>query len=275
MHKHAAAILLAVLPALALLSGCQNSLFKGTALEDTVIDQAPASTIDEITVLYESGDYQAAYDAARPVAWDRYRDDRFEAAYIAGLSAQSLGDLAEAEKMLKKTLRTEDQSLAADAAYALGLVYSQKGRYREAYTQLFRSADQLFGERKALATFYAGIAQQKLGQWSQARTTLVLAKSRSADPALRSQIDEQIQVTGWTLQLGAFTNRDRARKQAQSIAAKAQDMRLGLPRLVAGSTAEGDAVTLVHVGQFTSYQSATRYRDALGTPGVIIRAMKP
>ena len=29
----------------------------------------------------------------------------------------------------------------------------------------------------------------------------------------------------------------------------------------------------VQVGQFTSYQSATRYRDALGTPGVIIKAM--
>jgi hypothetical protein len=52
-------------------------------------------------------------------------------------------------------------------------------------------------------------------------------------------------------------------------------MKLGLPRLVNGKTGSGEAVTFVHVGQFTSYQSATRYRDALGSPGVIIRALTP
>lgn len=275
MHKHTAAFLIATLPTLTLIPGCQNSLFKNTAFEGTVVDQASNATISDITLAYESGDYQTAYDLARPVAWDRYREDRFEAAYIAGLSAQSLGDLADAEKMLKKALRSADRSLAADASDALGLVHSQQGRYREAYGRLFWAAERLQGERKARATFYAGIAQQKLGQWSQARTTLILAKSRSTDAALKRQIDDQIQVTGWTLQLGAFANRDLARSQAESVAAKSSGMSLGLPRLVSGNTATGEAVTFVHVGQFTSYQSATQYRDALGQPGVIIRAMKP
>ena len=275
MNKLAALVLIAALPAMGLMTGCTNSVFKGTVLEDTAVDHGPISTIDEITALYEQGDYQTAYDTARPVAWDRYREDRFEAAYIAGISAQALGRLSDAEKMLLKAIKSKDVSLSTDASDALGLVYSQQGRYTQAKAQLFSAASRLTGERQARAYFYAGIAQQKLGQWSQARTTLVLAKSKSNDAVLRGQIDDQIQVTGWTLQLGAFTDRDRARAQAESIASRSSSMQLGLPRLVSGYTNEGAPVTLVHVGQFTSYQSAIRYRDALGTPGVIIRAMKP
>lgn len=257
------------------LVGCQNSALKGTYLEDTYVDMGSNATIEEVTVLYGQGDYQGAYDLGKPIAWDRYRDDRYEAAYIAGLSAQSLGQLQNADKMLNKAMASPDPSLATDAADALGLVYSQQGRYAEAQRVLLWAAERLDGERQARAYFYAGIAQQKLGQWSQARTTLVLARGLTRDAGFKSQIDQQVNVTGWTLQLGAFTDRASARSLAESIAAKSRDMKLGLPRLVNGRTGDGEAVTYVHAGQFTSYQSATRYRDALGTPGVIIRALTP
>jgi tetratricopeptide (TPR) repeat protein len=267
--------LLAALPALLALTGCYNSALKGTYLEDTAIDMAPTATIQEVTAMYQSGDYQAAFEQGKPIAWDRFRDDRYEAAYIAGLSAQKLGNLHEADKLLNKALASDDPSLAADAADALGLVYSQQGRYAEAQRTLLWAAERLEGERQAKAYYYAGIAQQKLGQWSQARTTLVLARGLSRDEAFRQQVSQQINVTGWTLQLGAFVQRELARKEAETVAQKSQDMRLGLPRLVDGETATGEPVTFVHVGQFTSYQSATRYRDALGKPGVIIRALTP
>lgn len=270
-----ATTLLAALPALLVLAGCQNSAFKGTYLEDTYIDQAPTATIEEVTVAYGQGDYQAAYDMGSAIAWDRYRDDRYEAAYLAGLSAQTLGQLTNADKMLNKAKASPDPSLATDAADALGLVYSQQERYAEAQRELLWAAERLDGERKARAYFYAGIAQQKLGLWSQSRTTLVLARGLTRDAAFKTQIDQQVNVTGWTLQLGAFTDRDSARSLAESIAGQSRDMGLGLPRLVNGTTGDGEAVTFVHVGQFTSYQSATRYRDVLGTPGVLIRALTP
>lgn len=275
MKRMRTLVLLAGLTTLLPLAGCQNSAFKGTYLENTAIDQGPTATIQEVTALYQAGDYQSAYDLGRPIAWDRFREDRYEAAYLAGLSAQALGNLAEADKMLNKALSSEDESLSVDAADALGQVYSQQGRYAEAQRMLLWAAERLEGERQSRAYFFAGIAQQKLGQWSQARTTLVLARGLSRDAALRDQITQQINVTGWTLQLGAFTQRDLARQQAESVAQKSQDMQLGLPRLVEGQTVTGEPVTFVHVGQFTSYQSATRYRDALGKQGVIIRAMTP
>lgn len=274
MTRTASLLLLAVLT-LAGLPGCKNSALKGTRLEGSAIDFSSKATIQEITAMYQAGDYKGAYDTARPIAWDKFRDDRYEAAYLAGLSAQALGNLREADKMLNKALASEDPSLAADAADALGLVYSQQGRYAEAQRILMWAAERLEGERQAKAYFYAGIAQQKLGQWSQARTTLVLARSKTRDAGFNAQISDQISVTGWTLQLGAYTQRELARQQAEKIAQKASDMKLGLPRLVDGKASSGEAVTYVHVGQFTSYQSATRYRDALGTPGVIIRGMTP
>lgn len=258
-----------------LMTGCETSAFKGTMLEDTAVDWSSDASIEQITAMYEAGDYEAAYEAGRLVGFDTYRDDRFEAAYIAGLSAQALDKLPEAEQMLRRAALSQEMSLKVDAAYALGLVYSQQERYEQAKERLFFAAERLTGEKQAQAYYYAGIAQQKLGEWSQARTTLVLARNKTTDPPLRSLLSDQIQVTGWTLQLGAFTDRNRARVLAQSVAATASNMRLGLPTLVSSQTAEGTPVTLVHVGQFTSYQSATRYRDALGQPGVIIRAMRP
>lgn len=267
-------------PALALLLtlplvGCQNSALKGTYLEDSAIDMASASSIEELTSLYAQGDYRTAYDLGKQIAFDRFRNDRYEAAYIAGLSAEKLGDLRSADKMLNKALASPDETLAVDAADALGLVYSRQGRYTEAQRQLLWAAERLKGERQAKAYYYGGIAQQKMDYWSQARTTLILARGLSRDAALRAQIDQQISVTGWTLQLGAFTDAERARTQAEEVAATARDMKLGLPRLVTGTSGEGTPVTFVHIGQFTSYQSATRYRDALGKPGVIIRALTP
>ncbi|MEM9348136.1 MAG: SPOR domain-containing protein [Planctomycetota bacterium] len=272
MNKLSPALLVAFAVAMI---GCQNSAFKDTYFEDTYIDQGSNATIEEVSVAYGQGDYQAAYDMGRQIAWDRFRNDRYEAAYLAGLSAQSLGQLRNADTMLNRAKATPDPSLATDAADALGLVYSQQGRYAEAQRELLWAAERLDGERKARAYFYAGIAQQKLGQWSQARTTLVLARGTTRDAGFRQQIDDQVQVTGWTLQLGAFTDRSSARDLAESIAAKSRDLKLGLPRLVSGATSSNEPVTFVHVGQFTSFQSATRYRDALGTPGVIIRALTP
>ncbi len=275
MTRFTALALPATLTAAALLTGCNNSALKGTELEGTVVDLAETATIAELTAMYDAGDFENAFLVGRQIAWDRYRDDRYEASYIAGLSAEAMGNLRDADTYLNRALGTPDPTLAADAADALGLVYSQQGRYAEAQRSLLWAAERLEGERQAKAYYYAGIAQQKLGQWSQARTTLVLARARTQDPAFRDQIGQQIGVTGWTLQLGAYTQRELARSQAESIAQKSRDMRLGLPRLVDGTTAAGESVTFVHVGQFTSYRSATRFRDALDTPGVIIRALRP
>ncbi|MEM1355489.1 MAG: SPOR domain-containing protein [Planctomycetota bacterium] len=268
----ATALCLAALLALPL-AGCRNSGLKGTALEGTYVDQGPTGTVDQARTAYRNGQYDLAYQVAAPIADDIFADDRIDAAYIAGLAGKQVGYLDASAKYLNQALQSKDEQLKTDAAATLGLVYSQQGRYRPAAETLLWAAPRMTGEDAAQAYYYAGIAQQKLGFWSQARTTLILARGATADAGFRQQIEQQIAVTGWTLQVGAFTDAQLAQDQAETVARRAQNMGLGLPRLVPGRAADGTSMTFVHVGQFTSYQSATRYRDQLGATGVIIRAL--
>jgi len=251
------------------LGGCTNSTFKSTHLEGTYIDRSPQGTLDQAAALYASGDYAGAYAIAEPIARDYLSDEQLEAAYTAGLCALALGDLPNADRWLNQALRSQDQTLGADAAASLGMVYARQGRYRRAADILLWAAARQEGEDKAHAFYSAGIAQQKLGQWSQARATLYNALRHTSDVQLQSQIREQLATTGWTLQVGAFDRTANARAQAESVAARAQELGLGLPRLVPSSSNR----TLVQVGVFTSYQSAARYRDSLGAPGVIIKSI--
>ena len=51
------------------------------------------------------------------------------------------------------------------------------------------------GEDRAQAYLYAGIAQQKIGYWPQARTSLLLARKSTRDPGVVQRIDQQLAVT--------------------------------------------------------------------------------
>lgn len=272
MHARYLPLLIVVL--MLPLAGCRNSAFKGTALEGTYVDQGPTGTVGQATDAYRAGQYRTAYELSAPIADDIYHDERTDGAYIAGLSAKQLGQLSAANRYLNYAMRnTKDASLRTDAAASLGMVYAQQSNYEMAASTLLWAAERMEGEDQARAYYNAGIAQQKLGYWSQARTTLILARGKTGDATLKQLIDQQIAVTGWTLQVGAFSQPELARKQAQDVAAKAQSLGLGLPRLVPGSASDGTPMTFVHVGQFTSYQSANRFRDQIGAPGVIIRAL--
>lgn len=261
--------LLLALPVLVGVVGCTDSTLKQTYLEDTYVDRAPTGTVDDATAAYQYGDHATAYAIAKPIAGDYINPRHEEAAYIAGLSAYAMGRLGEASQLLNKAKASDDPALAADAAGQLGLVYSAQGRYPEAQDTLLWAAERLQGESKAQAFYYAGIAQQKRGQWSQARATLYNALRHTTDPATEAQVREQLATTGWTLQVGAFTQLAAANTAAQNVNDPATRLGLGQPRLVASTDAQGRPLTLVQVGTFTSYQSAARFRDNLGTAVII------
>lgn len=268
--KHFAPLLL-VPAALLATAGCTDSTLKDTYLEDSYVDRAPAGTVDAAYDAYRMGDYAGAWTTAKPIADDYLNPRHLEAAYIAGLSANALGDTRNADWMLRKALTSDNDALAADAGAQLGLVYSQQGRYDEALKLLLWAAEQQEGENKAQSFYYAGVAQQKMGQWSQARATLYNALRHTSDPNMEAQTREQLATTGWTLQVGAYSQQDTATAAAQRVADRANRLGIGLPRLVESTDANGRNLTLVQVGTFTSYQSAATFRDQLGATGVIIK----
>ncbi|MFP4144732.1 MAG: SPOR domain-containing protein [Phycisphaeraceae bacterium] len=215
--------------------------------------------------LYRQGDHARAYQAAaEAAAWSSGRS-RDTANYVAGLSAHHLGRLDTAERHLREALGTSDDSLRGDVRAELGLVQHARGNYAQAAAELEEAADQLEGNDKAQAHLFAAISLQKLGRWSSARTHLLLGRASASDPTLRSRIREQLDVTGYTLQLGAFRDRRNARRLAAEVASTVQRLRLGPPRLVTR-----DGLTIVQVGQFTRFETARRMKDRLGRQQAII-----
>ncbi|MEX0653501.1 MAG: SPOR domain-containing protein [Phycisphaeraceae bacterium] len=220
--------------------------------------------------LYEQRQYRQAYEAASAVAQRRGAGDRDAAAYVAGLSAMRLGRTGEAERHLRQAALSRDERLQADALANLGLLQYRLGRYDAAARDLSRAAEMLGGEDKAQAHYYAGVARQRLGRWPQARTSLLLARHATRDEGLRQRINDQLAVTGYTVQVGAFAERDNARRAAEAIAGRAGELRFGGPRLVSARAAEGESLTLVHVGTFSSFQAAHDARVRLRATRAII-----
>lgn len=244
---------------LGLLGGCASSPAASPS------PTAARGRVSGYQAAYEQGDYQTAYHSAARAAGTPGAD-RDLAAFIAGLCAQKLNDLPAAQRYLRQAAASRDPLLAADALASLGMVHHAMNRFDEAARELTQAASRLTGQEQAKAYFFAGIAQQKLGRWAQARTSLLLARHAASDPHLIQMIDEKLAVTGFTIQLGAYSNLANAQRLANQVAATASHLRIGPVRLVPGP----NQLTLVQVGQFSSFEAARAARDRLGQPSALI-----
>lgn len=229
--------------------------------EDTRLQQATAE--------YEQGSYEAAYRTALPLS-QTSGPQREAGAYVGGLAAWKQGRRHDAVRLLTIATRSRDAALVADAHAAVGMVYAELGQYDSSARHLLQAAPALQGQHQANAYYYAAIAQQKLGRHPQARTNFTLARNASRDAGFRRQVDEQLSVTGYTLQVGAFRQRDNAMNAAGQLAQQAGQLRLGAPRIVDSRDGQGNPLHLVQLGQFTTYQSALDARQRLGQQQAIV-----
>jgi tetratricopeptide (TPR) repeat protein len=228
----------------------------------------PQPTLADANSAYARGDFEQAYSFASAIASGDPSEASDEAAYLAGLAAGELGNTQKAIRYLKQAGEGFDAELAADANVMLGLAYSSQQRYDLAATALLSAAQTLEGEDRAKAYFYAAVAGQKLGRWATARDHLTLARAASADPAFRQQVEEQLAVNGYTLQIGSFVESATAQQTAEQLTPKAEAIGLGEPRLLPNPARPGQ--TLVHLGRFSTFNSAAAYRAQLGVPGAFI-----
>ena len=228
----------------------------------------PPATLDDTRSAYDRGDYPQAFAFGSAVASGDPSEDTYEAAYLAGLSANEMGDLKQAVKYFTLATRGFDKGLVADANLMLGLAYSSQERWRPAADALLAAARALDGEEQARAYFYAAVAEQRLGRWAMARDHLTQARTESSDADFRQQIEDQLAVNGYTLQIGSYVEADNARDAAANLSAAARSQGLGEPRLVPHPARPGQ--TLVHIGRFTTYNSAQSHRERLGVPGAFI-----
>lgn len=223
-----------------------------------------AATLDQARASYGQGNYTAAYSAAAPIADDGTSTVRYEAAYLAGASADRLRNAPAAQRYLSIAAGSGDPAVSGKALATLGLMQHEQGRYAEAYLTLRQAADRLTGEDRANAHYYAGVSLQKLGRWGEARQAFNHAHAASGNPEFRRRVADELMVSGYTLQTGAYADDKNARTAAQALANQTSRLGFGLPRVVPARDDRGRTLFLVQIGQFPNMAQAMAARDQLG-----------
>jgi hypothetical protein len=243
--------------ALSLLAGCASD--------------RPAQ-LEEANRAYQRGDFTTAQRNARPLADDavkanpagKLKGSPAEAAYVTGISAYRARDYVTAERYLSLASSGSDSKLVGDASVELGLLYSEQARHDLAAKAFVRASENLTGQDRANACYYAGISQQKLGQWQSAYTMFSRAMSYAElDEGFRQRVATQARYNAFTVQLGAFENQPYATNEAVRYADRAKQMQLGLPRVMLASY-QSKPLYLVWVGNFTNYAGAAAAKTRLG-----------
>lgn len=253
--------------------GCQtDNKGKTSGLEMPEV-RATMADVKAVEADFVAGRFDRAYHAGGSIASNPINDQNVKeaASFFAGASSYRLKNSSRAIDYLNYAAASSDKKLAADAKATLGLVYTDMGRYGPAAENLLAAAENLNGQDKANAYYYGAIAQQKIGQWPSARTNLSLALSTTKEPGFKARVTEQMKVTGYQLQLGAFTSPDNAKKLAELYNDKAVKLSMGATRVTTARDPDGKTTLhLVHVGQFTSWSSAIMQRERLGMEKAII-----
>lgn len=226
-------------------------------------------TMQTIVSAYDAGDYGRAYEDGILRA-DSNASDAPAAAYLAGVSAGRLQAYDDAERLLTQAGQDADRPLAADAYASLGLIYAEQAKFSESADAFQRAADLYTDDNRSQALYFAAIAQQKLGMFEEAQDDLFEARAATTDAELRERIDRQMEVVGFTIQIAAYRNPEDAKRDADRVGAKTNNLKMGPPRLVNSKDARGVPVTVLQVGRFPSATAAQRQLDSLNEPTAVV-----
>lgn len=219
---------------------------------------------------YQRGAYEQALTRARVEAERTSGVRRDEANYLAGLSAYRLGRGAEAIDRLERATRSRDATLAAQAHATLGLIHAGRRNDGAARRHLETAVEDLRGPDRAQVHYHLGRIDQRAGRWAAARSHLSIALSLTDDADLRRVIRQQMGAEGFTLQFGAYSQREHAERRANELRPLARRLRTDYPKVIPGATESGGTLYLVQMGSFTTEALARRAAERSGDQDVYI-----
>lgn len=224
----------------------------------------------DYAALYDQGRYAEAYDAASRVADKKTGQDRERAALAAGLSAQRLDRVSDAERWLTPLLESPDRAVAGRAGAALGLMSQESGNNAKAAELLSQASSRLAGDEAARSSMYAGDSYRALGKQADAINAYTRAQAMvDTDTQLRAMIADRMASGSvgapgtvskgmFSVQMGAFSTE----KNAQTEAVKAA--RFGAPRVVPITSSKGQRLYAVRIGAFGSRPEADALKARIG-----------
>ena len=224
-------------------------------------DETKTVTIDDAFSHYDRGAYRDAYEVAKSQNSGQNADS---GNFIAGLSAYRLGKAIDAIRHLKAVSNTSHPEMSTTANATLGLIYEGRQDYSSALRYYTKALKHAKNEDLARTHYQVGVVQQKLGQWSSARSHFSLASTKTRNYALKAQAMQKLNATGFTIQLGAYASRSNANKRAVAVSSVSKRLGFGSPRIVMSKISSGATRYLVQVGRFSTYESARSGQRRLG-----------
>lgn len=221
--------------------------------------------------------------------------EREDAAYVAGLAAYQLAQLDEAERRLLVASRSTNPETAAKARAMLGQIRLDQRRPREAAIYFTDAAPHLTGDDASKCAYNASVAYQQAGDQAAAKDWLARSGGRAPDPHSRSSPSNSSipsatsttapatrptlaspapssrpgavaanSPTGFTLQVGAFKEKQRAQQAATEAQQLARRDGLGSVKIISRRDERGTMLYLVQFGWFPTRESAAAARAKLG-----------
>ncbi|HWB20531.1 MAG TPA: SPOR domain-containing protein [Phycisphaerales bacterium] len=249
----------------ALLGGCGDKTNSESLMKGAISDYNAQKYVES-----QRGAEMAMMHAQSPA--------KEEAAYLAGMSAYKRGLTSLAEEYFTTAEGSRDVQVAGKAEGMLGIIRMDQGRATEAAALFAESSAMLSGDDSRQAAARAAEAYQRSGDSMNA------AKWR--DKAGISGTNEGMVVMGsgtasngsasvqalFTLQAGAFAERNRAEKAADECRQVSQRFGLGEVRIVPSHDSRGKAMYLVQFGVFQTRTEAASVRSKIGKLEYIVAA---
>ncbi|MHC4080640.1 MAG: SPOR domain-containing protein [Planctomycetota bacterium] len=220
---------------------------------------------------YRAGRYATAFQEAAAVQDTTSGEEHRDAAYVGGLAAYRLGDLAEAQGRLRLAADSETPRTAGNARAVLGLVLVDQGRPEEAAGHFAAASRVLDGDNARQAALHAAKAYERTGDEAAAEAWLRVAEGRA-----KWAITGSAPAGGaFTLQAGAYRQRPSAERAAVEAAAIAEVHGLSPVQIVPRRDERGDVLYVVQVGRFESRTAAVSARQRVGRLQYIVAALPP
>lgn len=251
---HARVALTALTITLMLSMGCETTPNTGSA-------------ITQATQAYEAGELTTARRKAEPLAKAAGpRSD--EAAWIVGLCDYREGKLASAQSRFRYVTTGTDQPLAAQARIMMGQIELAEGQPTKCLASLARAWPDLPETHHRRAAELGVSAAESLGDARAEDLWL----SRMPAASTRTTKEMISLRERFTLQAGAYRNRDGAETARSQLDGEPGMIRLGQASIRTRTDRRGDTLYLVQIGSFSTRSAADAARRGLGGAEFVVVA---
>jgi septal ring-binding cell division protein DamX len=226
---------------------------------------------------YNAQQYSQSLDQANVALKNTSGTQRDEVAYVAGLSAYQLGRTDEAEARFITAANSASSETACKGKAMLGQIRLDQNRPREAASYFTAAQPGLTGDDAQKCAHNAAVAYQMAGdtasskQWQSTATRAPASTVMGSGPSSSGSANTMISApANFTLQVGAFMEKKRAKKAAEEANSLAKKDGLGKVQMFTRTDAKGRRMYMVQVGGFATREQAVAARTKMGRLDYIV-----